>query len=221
MEFLENNVEWLENEIEKLGDVYLIFDLPGQIELYTNHYSLRNIIQKLAKKSNCSLAAIHIVDGICLTDATKFISTLILCLTAMTGMEMPFLNVLNKINLLADFPKLKFRLNDFLTSDGLRYILQAEEYQEKAMLESMYGETKDEYETIKKGFYLKYKGLNSKIAELVEDYSSVSLVPFDMTDKRYMAYVVALSDKATGFNMENKYSDLEKKLDYTAILEYM
>jgi len=48
------------------------------------------------------------------------------------------------------------------------------------------------------------------VAELIEDYSNVSLVPFDLTDKRYMAYVVGLADKSTGYNMANKYSDLEK-----------
>lgn len=106
MEFLEKNYEWLEERVKSLGDTYIVFDLPGQIELYTNHYSLKNIIRKLTKSGHINLTAIHIIDGICLTDTTKFISTLLLSLTASTGMEMPMLNVLNKINLLADFPRL-------------------------------------------------------------------------------------------------------------------
>ena len=184
----------------------------------------------MTKTGRINLAAIHIIDGICLTDATKFISTLLLSMTASIGMEMPMLNVINKINLLAEFPKLKFRLNDFLTSAGLEYILQAEEIAEKQRLESIAKFTKapssptsskSEYESIKSGFYLKYKGLNSKISELLDDYSNVSLVPFDLTDKRYMAYVVSLADKATGFNMAGKYSELELKLDYDSIVNYM
>jgi hypothetical protein len=82
-------------------------------------------------------------------------------------------------------------------------------------------ENGSEYETIKKGFFLKYKGLNSGVADLVEDYSSVSLVPFDLTDKRYMAYIVGLADKSTGFNFTGRYSDLEKKLDYDSVMNYM
>lgn len=35
MEYLEKNLEWLEEVVEELGDdPYVIFDLPGQIELY-------------------------------------------------------------------------------------------------------------------------------------------------------------------------------------------
>jgi len=73
-------------------------------------------------------------------------------------MEMPFLNIINKINLLGNLPKLKFRLNDFLTADGLSYILQAEELTEKQKFSDG---TSDEYEQINKGFFLKYKGLNA------------------------------------------------------------
>lgn len=51
MEFLEKNYEWLDSKIWGLdGDPYLIFDLPGQVELYTNHYSLKNVIQMFMKK---------------------------------------------------------------------------------------------------------------------------------------------------------------------------
>ena len=86
MEFLETNFEWLESKIQSLIQMntskaendefsnatcpYLIFDLPGQVELYTNHYSLRNVIQKLMKNINWNLAAIHIIDGIWLTDTS-------------------------------------------------------------------------------------------------------------------------------------------------------
>ena len=87
MEFLEKNFEWLELKIKELIKSngtnnddsysiwpYLIFDLPGQVELYTNHYSLRNVIQKLMKNINWGLAAIHIVDGIWLTDTDYLIA---------------------------------------------------------------------------------------------------------------------------------------------------
>ena len=221
MEFLEKNYEWFEDKLKSLNEKYLIFDLPGQVELYTNHYSLRNIIEKLTKEGSVNLTAVHIVDGICLTDATKFISNLILCMNASMSMSMPMLHVINKINLLQNFPKLRFRLRDFLTTEGLKYILQYEENAEKARLKEIGDDVKSEYETIKKGFFLKYKGLNSMIAEVIDDYSNVSLVPFDLTDRRYMAYIVALSDKATGFNFADRYSENEKKLEYDSIIDYM
>lgn len=51
MEYLEANLDWLCSELDKLGrDAYVIFDLPGQVELSTNHGSLRRIVDKLQKR---------------------------------------------------------------------------------------------------------------------------------------------------------------------------
>lgn len=48
-EELENNMEWLEKGLKELEDSYILFDCPGQVELYTHHNSLRNIFFKLQK----------------------------------------------------------------------------------------------------------------------------------------------------------------------------
>lgn len=48
-EELENNMEWLENSLKELEESYVLFDCPGQVELYTHHNSLRNIFFKLQK----------------------------------------------------------------------------------------------------------------------------------------------------------------------------
>jgi GTPase SAR1 family protein len=50
IEFLEENYDWLEARVNGLGkDAYILFDLPGQVELSTNHESLKRIVQKLTK----------------------------------------------------------------------------------------------------------------------------------------------------------------------------
>jgi GPN-loop GTPase len=58
IEYLEQNLDWLEGRLkEELGtsqdgpdtDTWVIFDLPGQVELSTNHESLKNIVEKLSK----------------------------------------------------------------------------------------------------------------------------------------------------------------------------
>jgi len=49
LEELEHNMEWLENGLKELGDDYILFDCPGQVELYTHHNSLRNIFYRLQK----------------------------------------------------------------------------------------------------------------------------------------------------------------------------
>jgi GTPase SAR1 family protein len=50
IEYLEENFDWLDERLKALGkDAYVVFDLPGQVELSTNHESLKNIIKKLSK----------------------------------------------------------------------------------------------------------------------------------------------------------------------------
>ena len=64
MEYLDENFDWLDEKLKALGkDAYVVFDLPGQVELSTNHESLKKIIGKLAKSgfrvSNVSIATPH------------------------------------------------------------------------------------------------------------------------------------------------------------------
>jgi hypothetical protein len=55
LEYLEANLDWLLDGLQALQDDedqkadYFVFDMPGQVELSTNHDSLKNIIKKLEK----------------------------------------------------------------------------------------------------------------------------------------------------------------------------
>ena len=50
MEYLEANYDWLEDRLKELGpDAYILFDLPGQVELSTNHESVKRIVKRLGK----------------------------------------------------------------------------------------------------------------------------------------------------------------------------
>ena len=50
MEYLETNYDWLEAKLKKLDDdAYVLFDLPGQVELSTNHDSIKRIVKRLVK----------------------------------------------------------------------------------------------------------------------------------------------------------------------------
>lgn len=62
LEELEHNFEWLEEGLKELDQDYLIFDCPGQVELYTHHNSLRNIFYKL-QKLNFRVRACRFVCG--------------------------------------------------------------------------------------------------------------------------------------------------------------
>ena len=50
MEYLEHNIDWLESRLAALEHDYVLFDLPGQVELSTNHPSLQRILERLQKQ---------------------------------------------------------------------------------------------------------------------------------------------------------------------------
>lgn len=47
MEFLVENMDWLRKRLESLKGHYLIFDLPGQVELYTHHQGMHRLVQSI------------------------------------------------------------------------------------------------------------------------------------------------------------------------------
>lgn len=50
IEYLDANFDWLDERLKELGpEAYVVFDLPGQVELSTNHDSLKKIVAKLGK----------------------------------------------------------------------------------------------------------------------------------------------------------------------------
>lgn len=50
MEFLEHNMAWLDKKLNENKDKYIVFDFPGQIELYTHNDCIRKILHRLDKR---------------------------------------------------------------------------------------------------------------------------------------------------------------------------
>lgn len=50
MEYLDAHVDWLVERLAALGRVrYILFDCPGQVELYAHHGSFKRILERLDK----------------------------------------------------------------------------------------------------------------------------------------------------------------------------
>lgn len=62
MEFLSNNLDWLEEELGNFENDYLIFDCPGQIELYT-HFPVMKTIKDFLSKLGYSMCAVYLMDS--------------------------------------------------------------------------------------------------------------------------------------------------------------
>lgn len=49
MEYLEANLDWLQEKLAAFKGHYYLFDCPGQVELYTHHNALKNVFAQMAK----------------------------------------------------------------------------------------------------------------------------------------------------------------------------
>lgn len=185
MEYLEKNMDWLKQELEKLGKKYLLFDLPGQVELYTHHNSVRNIVAQL-QKWDYRLVAVHLVDSHYCSDASKFISVLLTSLSTMLQLELPHVNVLSKCDLIESYGKLSFNLDFYTEVLDLSYLL--EQFKE------------DEQ-------FNKYKKLNAALVDIIEEYSLVSFSTLNVQEKESMLRVMKVVDKANGY----VFGDLEDR----------
>lgn len=69
-----DNIDWLEDKLADLyQDDYILFDCPGQIELYT-HLDLMNKFINSLKNIGFNLCSIYMLDITFLSDDSKFIS---------------------------------------------------------------------------------------------------------------------------------------------------
>ncbi|XP_023936766.1 GPN-loop GTPase 2 [Bicyclus anynana] len=179
MEYLEKNIDWLLSQIKGEHCTTFIFDLPGQVELYSHHNSLSNIFSKLAVDQQLQLCVVHLIDSHHCSDAGKFIAALILSLNAMLKLGLPHVNLLTKIDLLKKHvDKLQFGIDFYTEVLDLNYLL----------------ETLDEDR-----FTSKYAKLNKALISIVEDYSLVTFQLADLLKEESLVNVKNIIDKANGY----------------------
>lgn len=273
LEFLEANLDWLEEKLVALKGHYFIFDCPGQAELYTHHTSFAKIMQHLQKKLDFRLASVHLVDAHYCSDGSKYISAALLSLTAMIRLELSHVNVLSKLDLVAaygqplfgldfytechDLQRLVTTINDGSALGGARERLRKQgkgkrkanshEEEEEENTEERSGDEEDEIdddeddhgddgnkkeavaasapascagpttsssiggssanaEFIRKAtearrriFLSKHRQLNSRLAEVVEDYSLLSYLPISVKEPESLLRLIKVIDKSHGF----------------------
>ncbi|KAF3820657.1 hypothetical protein GH733_005202, partial [Mirounga leonina] len=97
MEYFANNFDWLENCLGHVEDDYILFDCPGQIELYTHLPVMKQLVQQLEQWE------------------FRFISGILAALSAMISLEIPQVNIMTKMDLLSK--KAKKEIEKFLDPD--------------------------------------------------------------------------------------------------------
>jgi len=177
MEYLEKNSDWLFEQLAAFKDRYIIFDCPGQVELYTHHDSVRAVIKQLEKKGY-KLTCVHLVDSYYCATPTNYISATLISLSTMLHLELPHVNVLSKIDLVQKFGKLDFNLDFYTDVQDLSFLQQVLE--------------KDKVTA-------KYKNLTAALSELIEDFNLVSFSTLNIEDKESVLKLLKIIDKANGY----------------------
>ncbi|XP_013412105.1 GPN-loop GTPase 3 [Lingula anatina] len=182
MEYFAQNFDWLFEQLDDLEDDYVLFDCPGQIELYTHIPVMKQLVDQL-QHWNFRVCGVFLIDSQFLNEATKFVSGILSALSAMVNLEVPHINVMTKVDLLSK--KAKKNLERYLEPD--LHALLDEEVEHK----------------IKSN---KFQKLNTAIAGLVEDYSLVKFFPLDNTDEDSISDILLMIDNAIQYG-----EDLESK----------
>jgi len=214
LEYIEKNLDWLTERLAPLiaEGHYILFDFPGQVELFTNHSATASIVQQLTKL-DYRLCAVHLVDAHYCSDAAKFMSVLLVSLTTMLKLELPHVNVLSKVDLIEQYGELPFSLEYFTEVLDLSYLCDTLDQSmaagppgaapapaaAPAAAAAAGGGGGAGAGGASRSASSKYGKLNRAMAELVEDFSLVGFVTCAVEDKESMAGVLRVIDKANGY----------------------
>ncbi|KAK1366516.1 GPN-loop GTPase 2 [Heracleum sosnowskyi] len=179
MDYLAKNIDWLQSKLEPLlKDHYLLFDFPGQVELFFLHDNAKSVIMKLIKKLNLQLTAVHLIDSHLCTDPGKYVSALLLSLSTMLHLELPHVNVLSKMDLIESYGKLGFNLDFYTDVEDLSYLQKLLAQDPRSA---------------------KYRKLTKELCNVIEDFSLVNFSTLDIQDKESVGNLVKLIDKCNGY----------------------
>ncbi|KAF2987552.1 hypothetical protein EK904_013225 [Melospiza melodia maxima] len=165
MEYFANNFSWLEESLGHVEDDYVLFDCPGQIELYTHLPVMKQLVEQL-QQWEFRVCGVFLVDSQFMVESFKFISGILAALSAMISLEIPQINVMTKMDLLSK--KAKKEIEKYLDPD-------------------MYSMIEDSTNILKSK---RFKKLTKSICGLIDDYGMVRFLPLDRSDEESINIVL-------------------------------
>lgn len=185
---------------------YMIFDCPGQTELFTASDTFAQIFKNLVDDLDFRLCVVSLVDSINLTIPSHWISSLLLSLRSMLQMNLPQVNVISKIDLLSNYIKnaqmskvhggngeedhpehggLPFNLQYYTEVQDLQYLIPFIATENNQRSHQWFNE--------------KYNRLTECISEVIEDFGLLSYQVLAIEDKTSMINLLSLIDKSNGY----------------------
>ncbi|KAI5288696.1 ATP binding protein [Ascosphaera acerosa] len=211
-EFLLQNLDFLSEALDSLTDEYLIiFDMPGQIELYTHVPLLPALVQHLSRAGplNISLCAAYLLESTFVADRAKFFAGTLSAMSAMIMLEMPHINILSKMDQVKSMIGKK-ELDRFATAD-INLLEETAEEQEEGS--SLLAKPNAKDAVLSGG---SFRRLNRAVAQLIDDFSMVSFLKLDVKDEDSVGAILSYIDDAIQFHegQEPKEPMDEQEVDY-------
>ncbi|ORZ38403.1 hypothetical protein BCR44DRAFT_1459228 [Catenaria anguillulae PL171] len=201
LEYLAANLDWLRHQLAPHLDQgsYFLFDLPGQVELFSHHSAIQSIIHLLTSRSaniNMRLTVVQLMDAHHLLSPSstlsnyKYLSAVLFVLQSMMHLELPQVNLLSKIDLAASQAhayghSLPLRLSAYTHPDDIHLLLPST--------------PPDDTSSSSSPLSSKLNKLNKELADFISDYALVEFLPFAVTDPMCLQAAITLVDKASGY----------------------
>ncbi|KAF4098700.1 hypothetical protein G5714_020730 [Onychostoma macrolepis] len=177
MEYFSNNFDWLEESLGHVEDDYILFDCPGQIELYTS----------ACNEAACGATAAVGVSRVWSLPGRLTVHgrdlQVMAALSAMVMLEIPQVNIMTKMDLLS--PKSKKEIEKYLDPD-------------------MYSMMEDNSVSLTSK---KFRKLTKAICGLIDDYSMVRFLPFDRTDEEGINIVLQHIDFSIQYGEDLEFKE--------------
>lgn len=167
MAAVSDNIDIL--DIPEDDDIILVFDCPGQIELYIHSESVKKITEYVRKIHTTML--IYILDSVHALDMHRFVAGALSATIAMAKFELPHINVFSKC--------------DLVDSDAVEEFLCGLDTED--ICEKLKGKTKRE------------RSFNSALSTIISDNGLLGFHPLNYKDENTIESLLLQIDMCTQY----------------------
>ncbi|KAI1775279.1 GPN-loop GTPase [Hypoxylon cercidicola] len=212
-EFLMENLDFLTESLDSLTEEYLIiFDMPGQIELYTHVPILPALVRFLTRAGSLDirLCAAYLLEATFVVDRAKFFAGTLSAMSAMIMLEVPHLNILSKMDLVKDQVRKKDLKRFQMPDSGLLDDDPAEIARRKA--EGTFEDEDEMADPQDKGALMRggsFRRLNRAVANLIENFSMVNYLKLDVQDEDSVGAILSYIDDCIQYHEAQEPKELK------------
>ncbi|KAI1750024.1 GPN-loop GTPase 3 like protein [Xylaria castorea] len=218
-EFLMENLDFLTDALDSLTEEYLIiFDMPGQIELYTHVPILPALVRFLTRTGSLDirLCAAYLLEATFVVDRAKFFAGTLSAMSAMIMLEVPHINILSKMDLVKDQVRKKdlkrfINPDSGLLDDDPADVARRAVEGKNALEEQEEDATADvqDKDTVMRGSG--FRKLNKAVAGLIENFSMISYLKLDVQEEDSVGAILSYIDDCIQYHEAQEPRELKEE----------